>query len=139
MKIIDLSVALDDTGISLVPGHPGFHLHAFFSHDLDHRCSSYLQMSTHTGTHVDAPSHFVKDGQTVSELKLDDLVGTAVMVDLRRVVSAGRGISVEQLRGCAAHKVIRGRIVVLHSGWLRQKWGTEEMYSGNPFLLEDAA
>jgi arylformamidase len=48
---------------------------------------SRLTLSTHAGTHVDPPAHFVPGGATVDILPLDVLVGPAVVVDL----SEGRG------------------------------------------------
>lgn len=42
-------------------------------------------IGAHTGTHVDAPSHFVKGGTTVDALPLSHTVGTARVLDLRHV------------------------------------------------------
>ena len=39
---------------------------------------------THTGTHIDAPSHFLEDGLTVDRIPADRLVGRAAVLDLRR-------------------------------------------------------
>ena len=50
---------------------------------------SVLSMSTHTGTHVDPPIHFVEDGATIDALALDTLVGPAHVVDMRGVGSIG--------------------------------------------------
>ena len=50
---------------------------------------SILSMSTHTGTHVDPPVHFVEDGATIDALALDTLVGPAHVVDMRGVGSIG--------------------------------------------------
>ncbi len=36
---------------------------------------SLFSMCAHNGTHVDAPSHFLKDGKTMEELSLDSFVG----------------------------------------------------------------
>ena len=41
-----------------------------------------FSMCAHNGTHVDAPSHFIKDGKTVSEMALESLVGDAVVVEV---------------------------------------------------------
>lgn len=41
-----------------------------------------LSMSTHQGTHLDAPYHFLDDGKTVEQLNLDQCVGPAILVDL---------------------------------------------------------
>jgi arylformamidase len=50
---------------------------------------SVLSMSTHTGTHVDPPIHFVADGATIDRVSLDTLIGAALLVDMRGVASIG--------------------------------------------------
>ena len=46
---------------------------------------STLTMDVHTGTHVDAPRHFVDHGAELQELGLDPFVGSADVVDLTAV------------------------------------------------------
>jgi arylformamidase len=41
-----------------------------------------MQISSHSGTHVDAPSHFLRDGKTIDELHLDRFIGTCKVIDL---------------------------------------------------------
>jgi arylformamidase len=41
-----------------------------------------MEMSVHTGTHVDSPYHFIKDGYTVERLPLKILIGRAYVVHL---------------------------------------------------------
>jgi arylformamidase len=41
-----------------------------------------VEMDVHTGTHVDAPLHFVPDGKTLGEVGLDPFVGPAYVVDV---------------------------------------------------------
>jgi len=43
-----------------------------------------LSMSTHQGTHLDAPFHFLDDGKTVEQLDLTKCIGDALLVDLSR-------------------------------------------------------
>ena len=44
--------------------------------------TSILSIHNHTGTHIDAPKHFVDDGKTISEYTLDELVfNNPVVVD----------------------------------------------------------
>ena len=139
MKIVDLSVVLDRDHISLVPNHPPYELTEFFSHPTDHRVSTYLKMSTHTGTHIDAPYHFVPNGGTVEDLPLEKLIGKAVLVDLTSEASSGAGFTVPMIREAIGGREIAGKIVVLHSGWLKKHWGTPEMYSSGPFLTQESA
>ena len=46
-----------------------------------------FSMCAHNGTHIDAPSHFVKDGKTVDKINLDSLVGMVYVAEHRGVVS----------------------------------------------------
>jgi arylformamidase len=54
-----------------------------------------LTTSVHSGTHTDAPFHFLKDGKTVDQLDLSAYIGPAVVVDVRGVETIGE----EQFRG----------------------------------------
>jgi arylformamidase len=47
-----------------------------------------ITVSSHTGTHVDAPSHFLKDGKTIDQINLDRLMGQAIVIDLSNVTDA---------------------------------------------------
>lgn len=139
MKIIDLSVTLRKDAISIVPGHPKFDIKDFHFHDRDFRSNSFFKISTHTGTHVDAPYHFVKEGKTIDELSLDKIVGEAILIDLRNWSSPKKGFSISQIQQAVDKKEIKGKIVILHSGWMKEKWGGVQMYSDNPFLTPEAA
>jgi arylformamidase len=50
---------------------------------------SVVSMSAHTGTHVDAPFHFVAGGDTIDRLPLDVLVGEVFVADMRGVSTIG--------------------------------------------------
>lgn len=57
---------------------------------------SRLEMGAHTGTHVDAPVHFVPGRKGVDGLTLDTLLGTAYVVDLTNVTHEVRASDFEQ-------------------------------------------
>lgn len=42
-----------------------------------------LTLSSHTGTHIDAPRHFVRDGITMGEIPMDRFVGKVKVFELR--------------------------------------------------------
>ncbi len=41
---------------------------------------SHISLGSHTGTHVDAAKHFFDDGQTVDAIRLDRLMGPAILI-----------------------------------------------------------
>jgi len=52
--------------------------------EIDENCPvrvSWLSLGAHTGTHLDAPAHFLPDGAMVEDLSLEDLIGPAWVVD----------------------------------------------------------
>lgn len=46
---------------------------------------SKIAMSLHSGTHVDAPAHYIKNGKTVDRMEPDSLIGRAMVIDLTKV------------------------------------------------------
>lgn len=46
---------------------------------------SKIHLDVHTGTHLDAPLHMIEGGETIESIPLDDLVGTARVLDLTSV------------------------------------------------------
>lgn len=58
------------------------------SFDKDGVRETTITISAHTGTHVDAPSHFVRDGKTIDQIDLSSLIGKAKVFDMS-VVSDG--------------------------------------------------
>ncbi|HEX9824235.1 MAG TPA: cyclase family protein [Actinomycetota bacterium] len=49
----------------------------------DHANVSELRLGTHTGTHIDAPVHFIEDAAGIDAVPVEALVGPAVVADLR--------------------------------------------------------
>jgi arylformamidase len=82
VSVIDISMPLDH-GIPVWPGSPGVSIEARLSTELgDESNVSTLTMDVHTGTHVDAPRHYLPIGSTLGEMGLNPFVGTADVVDL---------------------------------------------------------
>lgn len=80
MQIWDVSVTIDDR-LPVWPGDPRFDIHRVEKiEDGANANVSEIDMGAHTGTHVDAPYHFLMDGSRVDTLPLEVLVGPAVVV-----------------------------------------------------------
>lgn len=81
-KIYDISVLLDEN-FPIWPGDPAFELTSIAEIGSDSDANvSKLSMCVHTGTHVDAPMHFVNDGKSVEYLDLDVLIGPALVIEV---------------------------------------------------------
>jgi arylformamidase len=53
-----------------------------------------LHLSTHTGTHIDAPVHYLKKGDTIDTIPLSHVIGTCRVID---VTSSGMSITADHL------------------------------------------
>jgi arylformamidase len=82
MKIYDVTQMMEE-GMPVWPGEADFVLQRDkkIEEGADANVSR-LEMSVHTGTHVDAPFHFLSGGDTVENLLLDVLIGSAQVVEL---------------------------------------------------------
>jgi kynurenine formamidase len=139
-KIIDLTIPLT-AAATVVPGHPRLTFHPIHTHRAHGRSNTAMRFSTHTGTHVDAPYHFDRKGKTVEQVSLDRLMGPAVKIDLRCKIRANHPITVEDIRTSPGFREsdLRGKIVVLHTGWNRRMFGSPRYYLDNPWVATKTA
>lgn len=81
-KIYDISVSLQEK-MPLWPGDPGFKLTQKKSMAKGATANiSAISMGSHTGTHIDAPAHFVNGAQTVDKIPVEVLIGRASVFEL---------------------------------------------------------
>jgi len=98
-----------------------------------------ISMSTHQGTHVDAPFHFYDDGTTVDKMRLDQFYGPATLIDLApRGRLRPKSPITPEMFAPHANKFHRGAKIIYRTGWSR-KFGTPEFFSDFPTLTLDAA
>lgn len=82
MQIYDVSVPLN-AATPIFPGDPGIQVKDWLKLAKgDSANVSLLNFGLHSGTHVDAPSHFIEGGAKVDSLPLDSLVGPAEVVEV---------------------------------------------------------
>jgi arylformamidase len=85
MRTYDITLTIT-TEMIVWPGDPPVNMHRTSSiASGDSSNVTQISMSCHTGTHVDAPDHFMNNGKTVESLSLDLLVGRAYVLHLPNV------------------------------------------------------
>lgn len=90
-KLIDVSIPLRP-GMVTWPGDPPFmsdRLKDFTKGD--HDMVSIICMGAHTGTHVDAPLHFIKGGISIDKAPADVLTGPARVIEIKDTESIKPG------------------------------------------------
>lgn len=84
-RILDVTLPLS-ADVPSFPGDPAFRLEPFRRIADGAACNvSRIVASTHAGTHVDAPAHFIDGGLTVDALALEILIGKARVVEVPSV------------------------------------------------------
>lgn len=135
-RIIDLSMPIEE-GMQTFPAHwhPFVEVTQLGRHGIEDRETHKIVLGTHTGTHIDAPRHFIPGGATIDEADPSVLVGVAANVDLTRFGPLSE-VQADDLAS-ALDGLPRERIL-LRFGW-DSRLGTNSYYQDLPFLSEGAA
>lgn len=152
MKIIDLSHLIEHRGIAH-PRHPKPMIWTWITHEEtrkelntgpDGHASTVkvIQMSDHTGTHVDAPLHFDPSpgALSIDQMPLEDFFGPALCLDLSHIPPKGT-ITVKHLQEAwqATGTGIEPRLIVLiYTGHAQRTFGKPEYFTDFPGLTPEA-
>ncbi|WP_029601765.1 cyclase family protein [Halococcus hamelinensis] len=126
---VDLSHRIE-TGMTVYPGDPSVCVEPHAAYDQDSYRVSAVQLGSHTGTHIDAPSHVLADGRTLDAYSLERFTFDAVRIDCTGS-SDREPITVEDVPDDEAD------IALFWTDW-STLWGTER-YLDHPYLTPDAA
>ncbi len=130
---IDVSVTLK-TGMLHWPGDPPVVIERMRDMDKGDTVNlSRITMGVHSGTHVDAPIHFLNGAGGIDRIPFDPLVGQARVI----AIAAGESIREEDLAG---HNVEKGERILLRTrNSINQILHRDAFDEGFVYLEEDAA
>ena len=136
MKIIDLSLPIEE-GMMTFPTHwhPVVEVTVLGRHGIEGRETRKIVLGTHTGTHADAPRHFIPNGGTIDEIPLEILIGPASVADFTDC-RALQEIEVKDLQQKLGAKVPPR--LILRTDW-SEHFGKMKFYNEYPFLSQNAA
>lgn len=123
--------------MTVYPGDPGVRCAQSLTLEADGAAVMAVSLGSHTGTHIDAPSHAIEGGRSINEVTLGELVGDALVLHLADRVGPGTRIDAAMLEPELERFVAVPRIVLLHTGWDRH-FTTEAAFQ-HPYLARDAA
>ena len=81
MPIYDVTVPVSNE-LPTWPGDPGVQIDDWRTLSKDGANVSGLCFGAHTGTHVDAPAHFIEGASKVESIPLDSLIGEAEVIEV---------------------------------------------------------
>jgi arylformamidase len=130
--VVDLSHRLEE-------GMPNFPTHSQFSHEIwesywkgDVAVAYQISMNEHSGTHVDAPAHFIQDGHP-QHVWIDAIDPTALMARTALIdvsdTRPGTDFGPEMLERFEGEHgpVVAGDLVLFRTGW-HEKWDIKEEF-----------
>ena len=137
MKVIDLTLTISEE-IPTFPGSPQPNFINWETLEKDGYNLELLFLSSHTGTHVDAPYHFLKKGQKIHQIVTRRLVTEAILIKIRKV--ANQSITKDDIQKFEKKygKIDDGSTVIFHTGW-QKNLKKESYFLKNPGLAVSAA
>jgi arylformamidase len=134
-EAVDLTHHLRN-GMPVYPGDPSPSFEPYRSLEKDGVNLTKLVMGSHTGTHLDAPKHFIQGGIGIDKIPPDKLMGEAYVADLSRK-RIGSGITAEDLRTMETY-IAPDDIMALYTG-CSEHWGEEWVRKNYTYITRDAA
>lgn len=99
--------------------------------------SADFAAAEHGGTHIDAPIHFARGRRTVDEIPLEQLMGPAIVIDVRARcrIDPDYTLSVEDIRAWEDRhgRIPERAIVFMYTGWA-SRWPDASRYLGTASL-----
>lgn len=133
----DLTLAVSEK-IPMFPGSPQPHFIEWVELKKDHYNLELLFLSSHTGTHVDAPYHFIKNGKKIHQIKPHRFICNAVLIKISAKPNYGITKS-DILKFEKKHgKIPNGATVVFATGW-NNSLKRRNFFKENPGLEISAA
>jgi arylformamidase len=142
MKIVDLTLEIYD-GLVSYTSHPPIAIQEESTfensgHRYQAPCegfeSRFLRMSDHSGTHIDAPLHFIRGGESTAEMDLTKACGEAVLLDVSSFKEPQQAVTGEMLTEAEQRQDITvqpGDIVLVRTR--TAKWGENDFFTEHAF------
>ncbi len=132
--ILDLTREVrNDTKV--FPGSPLPKFITWTKMDVHNYDSEVIFMSTHTGTHMDAPSHFATNASTIDKISVGRLISNAILIKLKK--GSNQLITADEIKASNV-SIKQGDTIVLSTLW-ENEIDKDYFFSHSPGLAEDAA
>jgi arylformamidase len=131
-KFIDITIPLK-TGMVHWPGDPEVKIERVSDvKDGDDATISHISMGNHTGTHMDAPLHFIKSGGSMDDLPFDAVIGKARVIEIKNE----NVIDKDELK---KHNLSEGEIILFKTKNSSLGWGDKDFIKDYVYISNEAA
>jgi len=134
MKVIDLSHTIHSE-MPLYPGTNPIKIKQLATVSVHGYNEKQFTITSHIGTHIDAPAHMLERGKRLDELTVDAFYAFACVID----VSAYHGKQIdEHVLMNSAQEIENSEYIIFYTGY-EQYWDQEKYFTDFPVLTSDAA
>lgn len=137
MKIVDLTLEISSDMITF-PGYPMPTFIKWSNFEIQGYVSEIVFLSTHTGTHMDAPFHFSPNGQTIDQVEIDRYVCKDTLL-LKIQKDSNQMITSHDIISNSKYEIKEKDTVVFSTGWEKRIKEKDNYINNNPGLSKDAA
>jgi arylformamidase len=117
------------------PWHPVVEITILGRHGIEGRETRKIVLGTHTGTHCDAPLHFIPKGGTVDQIPLETLVGPATVLDFSHCAT-NQELTTGDFESRLQNR--RPQRLILRFDWCK-RFNEMSFYTEHPYLSHGAA
>ena len=132
MKVIDLTQMISDD-MPVFPGTAPASLEVVNTYETDGFRETLFRMTSHTGTHMDAPYHLFPERTKLDEMAAAQFVGKALVIDCSDL-KAGDQITLDRVTRYG-ELAKQADFLLFYTGWDRF-WGNEEYFGEYPYPEE---
>lgn len=133
MRIIDLTHTMNED-MPVFPGTEKPVFNAANTLEKDGFAETKFSMYSHTGTHIDAPSHMSYGANSLDKMDIECFIGKSLIIDCTEVKDYE--ITLQHLLSYE-NKLKDVDFVILKTGWSKY-WGNEKYFNRFPFMTVQA-
>ena len=137
MSFVDLTLKISPQ-LPSFPGSPQPRFITWAKNEIDGYNLEFIFLSSHTGTHIDAPFHFIKNGLKIDQIPLERFVCDAILFRIKResnqAITKSDIIEFEMKYG----KILYNSTIIFATGWYKNL-SKKYYFNSNPGLSLDAA
>ncbi|MGN0135492.1 cyclase family protein [Anaerotignum sp.] len=130
MKVIDLTQTICKD-MPVFPGTAPARLEVANTFETDGFRETMFHITSHTGTHMDAPYHLYPEGTKLDEMPAEQFVGKALVIDCRDL-QAGDEIGMARIEK-VKELADAAEFLLFNTGW-DKNWGKEEYFGNYPVI-----